>query len=332
MPPVPLFAAEEMGPFLKLVDAVWLNPQWLADRASVWVVPLWEAALAMTVLFVFCKVLAWVQPKTYAVAITTAKEGVYQPLFYLILLGGSFMLGISVFISYYTFGEDVKMVKDAGLTLIMILSIILALWTASTSIADEIEGRTALTLLSKPISRRQFIVGKFVGITLPVAITFVVLGTLFLYAIAYKVGYDAKESGTPEFQEADRMKETVQVMPGLVLAFFEAVVITAISVAISTRLPMLPNLLICASVYVLGHLAPMLVEEGLGGKNELVGFIAQLLATILPNLDTFNIYAAVSTGATVPLLYLAGAFLYCLLYSTMVLFVALIMFEDRDLA
>ena len=62
-----------------------------------------------------------------------------------------------IYIPYNTFGEDVKMLKDSGLTLIMVLAILVGLWTASVSVADEIEGRTAVTLLSKPISRRQFV-------------------------------------------------------------------------------------------------------------------------------------------------------------------------------
>ena len=68
------------------------------------------------------------------------------------------------------------MLKDSGLTTIMVLAILVAVWTASVSVADEIEGRTALTLLSKPISRRQFVLGKFLGIVWPILLMFVVLG------------------------------------------------------------------------------------------------------------------------------------------------------------
>ena len=314
-----------------LVDALWLNPVWLSKFASVWAVPFWEAALGVAALVGFCKLLNWAQPKTAAVAFTTAKEATGQPLFFLILGLGSIALVMFAWVAYFTFGEDVKVVKDSGLTLIMVLSILLALWTASVSIADEIDGRTALTLLSKPVTRRQFILGKFLGILIPVAWVFIILGTVFLLVIAYKVGYDSREGGIGEVDEALRMSTMVQVIPGLVLAFFEAVVLTAISVAISTRLPMLPNLVVCSSVYVLGHLAPMLVESS-EQRLELVGFIAKLLANLLPNLDTFNIQAAVSTGQIVPLQYLAMAALYCLLYSTVMMLVALIMFEDRDLA
>ena len=198
-----------------------------------------------------------------------------QPLFYVLLAIGVFGLILFPFVPYNTLGEDIKMVKDEGLTLIMVLSIMLALWTASVSIADEIEGRTALTLLSKPVGRRQFILGKFLGILVPVAIMFLVLGAMFLASVSYKVVYDARETGPAEPTLADCQTEMLQIAPGLLLSFMEAVVLTAISVAISTRLPMLANLMICAAIYVLGHLVPVWPNPP-WGRIEFVRFVANL--------------------------------------------------------
>jgi len=300
----------------------WLNPLWMVAVG---------AAAAVALLLAAYWLLRLMVPKVAAIAWTTAKEALSQPLFYLILSIGVFALLIFPFIPYNTFGEDLKVIKDEGLTLIMVLSIVLALWTASVSIADEIEGRTALTLLSKPITRRSFIIGKFLGIVGPVAILFIVLGSLFLGSVSYKVVYDARESGQPEPTRMDCQEEMVQIVPGLALAFLEAMVLASISVAISTRLSMMPNLIICASIYVLGHLVPTLASSAVG-KLEYVPFVAGLLATILPVLDHFNIYAAISTGKEVPWTYVGWAALYCVLYSTVAMLVALLLFEDRDLA
>ncbi len=123
----------------------------------------------------------------------------------------------------------------------------------------------------------------------------------------------------------------IGTVPGLVLAFMETVVLTAISVAISTRLPMLPNLVICGSIYALGHLGPLIVQSSVG-QNEFVAFFGQLIALVLPVLDHFNIQAAVAGGVHVPPTYLAWAALYCVLYSAVAMLLALILFEDRDLA
>jgi ABC-type transport system involved in multi-copper enzyme maturation permease subunit len=121
------------------------------------------------------------------------------------------------------------------------------------------------------------------------------------------------------------------VVPGLVLALMETGVLAAISVAISTRLPMLANFIICFSIYVLGHLTPLVVQSSVG-MFEAVRFVAELTATVLPNLEHFNIQAAVAAGVAVPGNYLAWALLYSLIYGVIALLLALVLFEDRDLA
>jgi hypothetical protein len=124
---LPLFAAW----------TTWFNPLW---RVAV------GAGIALLVLIGISFLLRLVAPKVAAIASTTAKEGMSEPLFYVVLAIGVFALLLAPFLPYFTLGEDVKVVKDVGLTVIMVLSIGMALWTASVSIAEEIEGRTALML------------------------------------------------------------------------------------------------------------------------------------------------------------------------------------------
>ncbi len=310
-------------------------PQLPLANVTTWLRPLpWVVlgALVSVIALVACYwLLRLVFPKTAAIARTTAKEAMAQPLFFVVLVVGIVALLLFPFVPYHTFGEDVKMLKDGSLTVIMLLSITLAVWTASVSVSDEIEGRTALTLLSKPVGRRQFILGKFLGIVGAVAILFVVFGALFLATVSYKVVYDARETANPDPTWIECGEEMAQIAPGIALAFMEAVVLAAISVAIATRLPMMPNLIICASIYVLGHLTPLLASSAVG-QFPIVPFIADLVGTTLPMLDHFNIYVAISTGSEVPLSYVGMAGVYCLLYSALAMFFALLLFEDRDLA
>lgn len=323
-----------MSSLLALRDSI---ERVLDTALPTWMVPLIWPLLALAAIVL----LAWAGrylaaalfPKVTAIALTTAKETFAQPVFYVALgIGGFLVAVVFPFIPYNTFGEDIKMLKDSGLTLVMLLSILVALWTASVSVADEIEGRTALTLLSKPVGRLQFILGKFLGILLPVALLFLLLGALFLGSVSFKVVYDARENSSPPPTVETCRDEMQQIVPGMVLSFMETIVLTAISVAISTRLPMLPNLIICSTVYVLGHLAPLIVGSKVGQENYIVGFVGQLIAVVVPVLDHYNIQAAVATGQTVPFVYLAWTTLYCALYTTFALLAALLLFEDRDLA
>src|SRR4030042_4400433 len=100
------------------------------------------------------------------------------------------------------------------------------------------------------------------------------------------------------------MREVGQVAPGLGLAFMEAVVLASLSVAIAPRLPMLPNLVICAAVYVLGHLVPTLVVSA-ATQFPLVNFAGRFLAAVLPGLEHFNMETSISTGQSVPMAYRA---------------------------
>ena len=282
-------------------------------------------------LFAGYVLLYWLLPGVSAIALTTAKEAVAQPLFLLSLMIGAFAIMAFVYVPYNTFGEDVKVLRNTGFETIMVLAVMVALWTASTSVADEIEGRTALTLLSKPISRRQFVLGKFLGIILPVLLLFILLGIWLMGWVSFKVVYDARETSNPNPDWQLCYDEMVRVVPGLVLSFFEAVVLAAIAVAISTRLPFVPNLIICGTIYLLGHLGTRIVQSS-ALQLEFVAFIGKLVAVVVPVLDHFNIQAAVAGGQDVPPAYLAWALLYCALYCAAMMLLALILFEDRDLA
>ena len=289
------------------------------------------ASLSVISIYLLYMLIHWLLPGVSTIALATSKEAVAQPLYLLSLVIGASLLVLYIIIPYNTFGEDVKMYKDSGLMTIMILAFLVSVWTASVSVADEIDGKTALTLLSKPISRREFVIGKFLGIVWANLLMFIILGGWMLILVSYKVVYDARETANPEPAWQVCAAEMTGIIPGLVLSFMETVVLTAISVAISTRLSILPNLVICGSIYALGHLGPLIVQSSYG-QNEFVAFFGQLIALILPVLDHFNIQAAVAGGVKVPLDYLAWAGLYCVLYSAVAMLLALILFEDRDLA
>jgi ABC-type transport system involved in multi-copper enzyme maturation permease subunit len=272
--------------------------------------------------------------KSLTIALATAKETIRQPAFFVMAVFAGALLIVTIFVSYFTFGEDIKMYKDTGLTTISFFCMLLALLTASSTVAEEIEGKTAITLLSKPINRRQFIIGKFLGIELGVLALYLLLGALFAAGVWYKYAYDLKESAGGVAETSKRLAQVLQVMPGLVLGFFEVTILTAISIAISTRLPMLVNLVVCILIFFLGHLSPVLVESTSQGQvNELVSFMAQLFAWVLPSLEFFNAGPAISTGAVIPWRgYVLPALGYCVLYSGAALFFAFLLFEDRDLA
>ena len=266
-----------------------------------------------------------------AIAGNTAQSVMKQPIFSILLIFGLMAILIFPWVPYNTLGEDVKIMKSQGLTVIKVLGILLAVWSAGTAISEEIEEKTALTLLSKPISRRQLIIGKFLGIILGVSIFFTVLSTVFMPTCAMKVVHDAREQCQTEPETAACLASMATTVPGLALSFMEIVMMTAVTVALSTRLPMVPNLTLCTTIYALGHLIPLMVKSSIG-QFQIVGFVGNLLSAILPVLTYFSLETTAGGGGAISLSYLMGAAAYCFLYSLVALCVALILFEDRDLA
>ena len=282
------------------------------------------------------------------IARATTKEAIRQPLFLLLLLISVLVLVVNSVIPFFTLGDDVKMLNECGLATLLISGALLAIWTAGTTITSDIEGKTAMTLLSKPIDRRQFILGKYLGIVQAVIWMFVILTALFSVLIFFKVGYDQRERSedvTPRWQwhevsgvelpvpHPDRMRVIGQIMPGVALAFLQVCVLGAIAVTAATRLPMVMNLVICFAVFVIGNLTEVMVNRSVAGEaNESVTFTARLISMVIPSLSSFNVSSAVATGRIVPQDYLGFSLLYALAYIGAMMLLGFILFEDRDLA
>ncbi len=288
--------------------------------------------------------------KTGVLARATCKESIRQPMFFSLMGVSILIMMVNTWIPFFSMGEDTKMFLDCGLATILICSIFLAIWTSSMSIADEIEGKTAMTLLSKPITRRQFIVGKYLGLLQGIVIFMIPLILVFCFLTYYKVGYDMKEAGKPALDlyvwldmsggeteylwfEPTRLATVLQILPGLLLIFLEVAVLASISVVVSTRLPMVVNFSVMFAVFVIGHLTPVLVQSSVQHEElEFVSFVARLFATVLPQLDAFNMSAYIVTGSIVPPIYLGLTALYGIAYCIAAILLAFILFEDRDLA
>jgi ABC-type transport system involved in multi-copper enzyme maturation permease subunit len=301
-------------------------------------------------------------PKGAAVALAAFQEGVRQPMFWLLFGTALALMLISPFMPYFTFGEDFKMVKELCYAFTMLFPAVFAVISASMSVSEEIEGRTAVTLMSKPISRRQFLLGKFSGLLLAALFMTILLGWFLVWVVIFKSFYDPSLPNSYESrfqQDPAWVIELVNdwygntalgdfargigfwihdagfALPGLVIGFCQVMVLLAVAVALGTRLPMVINFPICVLVFFLGHLTPIMTEVTRGGYR-LIYFMAQLFDTVLPGLDFFDASAAVVRDVPLP----AGAYawyavnvaLYALTYTTIALLFGLILFEDRDLA
>lgn len=269
---------------------------------------------------------AW--PKGGTVAWAAFREGYRQPMFWLIAILVTVALNASMVIPYFTLGEDFRMMKHLSFDMIKLAAVLFAVLAASMSISEEIEGRTAVTLMSKPVTRRQFLIGKYLGILLAAFAMTLLLGWVQNWVLHMKPHFDRLEdSWDPLAVDVQRLVvpyftaigtkltdigwsvgeptaflrgiglwfgETLANAGGLALGFGQVMVMLAVASSLATRLSMIVTVMACLIFFMLGNLAPVLadVSERLrvkqGGAMNLVNFMAQMLDKALPSLNFFN--------------------------------------------
>lgn len=308
-------------------------------------------------------------PKGGAVALAAYREAWRQPMFWLLTGVSMLLLFVSMVVPYFTFGDDYKMMKQIGFDLTMLAPALFGVLAASISINEEIEGRTAITVMSKPITRRQFLLGKTLGILLSAGAMTLLLGWTLNWALYIKPYFDKLEepNDTMALQATAELEPTFQRLAleplseeltkgaaawggellaqhiGLLLGFGQVMVMVSLAAAFATRLPFVVNLVVCLVIFFLGHLSPQIVEEtrratqmGDSSPLQLVGFLAQMFNVVLPALEFFNNGPAIIRDNPLDLWDFARYVLtvtgYAVMYTIIAALIGLILFEDRDLA
>jgi hypothetical protein len=121
--------------------------------------------------------------RIWAVALLTSTEGLRQPAFFILFAASALLTAFSPGFAFFHLGEEAKMVTDLGLSTALAFSTLLAILTAGAAVTDEIEGRTALTMLAKPLRREEFLLGKYAGVALTACALLVLISIVLLAAL-----------------------------------------------------------------------------------------------------------------------------------------------------
>jgi ABC-2 type transport system permease protein len=121
------------------------------------------------------------------IAHNTFTESIRQPIFVVLILLGSLAMVINPQLAAYTMEDDNKLLIDMGLSTIFLVSLLLAAFTATGVFSNEIENKTVLTVVSKPVGRPLFVVGKYIGISAAIATAFFLLSIAMIFTIRHRV-------------------------------------------------------------------------------------------------------------------------------------------------
>ena len=226
----------------------------------------------------------------WAIAVYTWREGMRKKLLIgflilsiLVIFGSSFMTAFltesaGAGASAET-DVDTKLIKDICVTTISIFGVLITIFISASVVPNEVENKVIYTVLSKPVRRFQYLLGKFVGIQLIVIMNLLLMGALFFFALYLK----------------ERILPTL-LLWSIFLTYLEFLVVSAFTFAVSCSatsavLPTIAGLFI----YIVGNLTEYLkdvaVRAGQTGQqlDQLVGKIAYGLSKVLPNLQDFSL-------------------------------------------
>ncbi|MBA2743458.1 MAG: ABC transporter permease subunit [Chthoniobacterales bacterium] len=280
-----------------------------------------------------------------ALTSNTLTELTRLKLFYFLLLFALLLIGSSAFMARLSFQQEFQVLKDISLGAMSIFTSILAIVAAARMLPQDLEDRTIYTILAKPVSRFEYLVGKLAGVLLLLLISTVVMTLLFCVALFLREHAALAEvtrqmSGAP----AEQLQEALQgvrnstfnadLVPGIAIIYLKASLLASLTLFISTfATTNIFTIVVTVFVYFIGHIQGTAREFWLqqsGGTTVARVFLA-FVALVFPDLQLFDFADDLVAGAAVPLSVFANAAGFGCFYTVLYLLLATAVFSGREL-
>lgn len=248
-----------------------------------------------------------------ALAQNTMREAIRNRILYLLLFFALVMIGTGVVLASLSYVEQERILQDVGLAAIRLFGAALAVFLGVGLLHKEVERRTIYTILSKPVTRAEFVLGKYAGL----------VATLWLQVAVMALAFAAisAAAGAP-------------VGAGHAVAVALTAVELALLVAVATLFSAFtsPLLASCfsAGIYLVGHLSRDVRELGARSGSEAVQAVTLWIHRLLPDLESFNWTVQAVHGLPIPPGEIGLALAYGVAYTGLLLFGAVLLFERRD--
>jgi ABC-type transport system involved in multi-copper enzyme maturation permease subunit len=247
------------------------------------------------------------------VAGNTFRETIRDKILYNLVLFAFLLIGASVLLGTLTIGEQARIVNDLGLAAINLVAVVVAIFVGIGLVTKEIERRTIYTILSRPITRVQFILGKYIGLGFIVVANVAIMFGMFLVTVWL--------SGNPIYGSLFQAVQLILVETWLVMA---------IALFFSTFSTSILSATLTIGLYIIGHLTGDLKAIAEKSDNPLTESVMAALYYVCPNLEMLNVKGQAAGGNLVELGYQATATAYGLLYAGILLTGACLIFQRRD--
>jgi len=247
------------------------------------------------------------------IAINTYREIIRDRVLYGLLVFALLLIGMSLALGQLSFAEQARISADFGLTAIHISAIVFSIFVGSTLVYREIDKKTIMTLLVRPISRLQFVLGKCLGLSL-VTMTSVFCLAFILWAVFLGVGMDV----TSLFPLA---------LYGVLLG---ALLLLGVTIFFSSFASPMMVVSFSVGIFIIGHWISSLNFFASKSKSEGFRIFAKALIAISPDLEKFNWRSHVIYKDALSLNEVSYASLYSLSWFLVLILTAVFLFRRRD--
>lgn len=250
------------------------------------------------------------------IAANTFREAVRDRVLYNLIFFALLMAASSILVGQISIGIERQVAINLGLTAVSLFGLAIAIFIGIGLVSKEIEKRTLYTLLSRPVRRWEFIVGKFAGLSL----TLLVNTALMAVGVFASLLYIAHK-----FTRAD-----AYVLVAIYFIVLQFVIVTAITLLFSSFSTPILSAVLALAIFVIGTFAEDLrafAAMAHGAER----YLAIAAAYVFPNFASMNVITPVAHGEAVSGHLIGLNTLYAFLYVGVSLAAAIIIFENRDL-
>ncbi len=280
-----------------------------------------------------------------AIASNTLLELVRQKVFYFMLLFAAIAIGVAFVASGMPFAEQFQVLKDAALGATSIFSFLLVTLATAMILPKEIEDRTLYTVLAKPVSRLEYLLGKLLGVYLLLFVAMLLMSVLFFVALFAReqlvIAATLKDYGPgPDGEAAVAAVKAAafnwNLVPAILIIFTKSAVCAALTLMLSSfATSWIFTVMISVVIYIIGHVQPIareawLAQSGVNPSSVMKLFLG-FTSLVFPDFQLFNIVDEIVVGNAVPGWMFGQVFALGLGYVFIYTLVGYIFFSNREL-
>jgi len=250
------------------------------------------------------------------IASNTFREAVRDRVLYNLVLFVLILTGAAVFIGELSGGQERKIIVDLGLSAMLLFGVFIAIFVGVGLVYKEIERRTVYSIFSKPVGRGEFLLGKYFGLCLTLLVNVGVMGAGVSLALIYvKRGWDPL---------------ALSIWPAILLIYVELMILTSVALLFSSFSSPALSALLTFFVFIIGHFSSDLksLANSMGGHA--AKWVFASLYYLLPNLSNLSFITPAAHGQLPRTGHAAGAILYSLVYISVILAAATLIFRRRN--